>query len=497
MAENKGFKYHITSSIKASDYDQEFTTNILPDGGGEQFEQKLAFELTNLDVSIVNGLRRVIIAEVENASVGPEILLEESDNITVFNTEMLKERISLLPIHLDSTENLEDLRKNNGNIIFRIADRDNWSQPIKNEKNEDRIITCRDILVLEKRPSPVVQDVVVDLAGAAAIPVMEKEDDVVEEVVEADPELSKSQADISAKADEDKYNLLDSKDFFKYQDAYLVVLKKGESLYMTMFPEIGTGLKNARWQSCVPVYKFKTKKEFDDPNYTWTQDEDYNPVKDIQNYQLSKNDALNKYRTPEIFQLSLEYNGHYRPSLSWLLAVKSLKSKMKMFLEESRLIDGTNGKVSEKLRVEFSPKDRIRNLVTLTVLDEDHTLGNIMSSHYLYNLEKLVKIINPDNSDEIILSGFSHYRVPYVLDPIENQMILDFKTPEWSDKQVIEGFDKLVQNLQAEGETVNSYDDDFYLKNPAVRLMMIVVERVINILNDLEKEAKEIPKIIG
>lgn len=491
MAENKDFKYHISSSVKASDYDPEFTNKVLPDGGGEKFEQKLAFELTNLDTSIANGLRRVIIAEVESAAISPEILMDENDNITVFNTEMLKERFALLPIHLDSQEDLEELRKNR-NIIFKIANPNNWNKPITNEINEDRIITCRDILVLEK-----LQNVENEVLGEEnekdkELP-LEEDDEEGGEVLRQQQELETSQDNISLL---DKYNQLDSKDFFKYQDAFLAVLKKGESLYMTMFPEIGTGLKHARWQSCLPVYKFKNKKEYNNQDYDWSKDEEYDPIKDIQNYELSKNSAIGKYGTPEIFQISLEYNGHYRPSLAWRLAIQSLKNKIEWFLEEIRLIDGTNDKVSERLSVEFSPKDKIRNLVTLSILDEDHTLGNIIASHYLYNLERLVKIINPKNSDEIILSGFSHYRVPYVLDPIENKLLLVFKTPEWSDKQVMEGFDKFVAGLQAEGETVNSYDDDFYMKNPTVRLLMIVIERVLNILKPLENEARELSNVI-
>lgn len=450
------FKYHLKDSLRTT-RSIDFTTN------GEQpkpFETVLEFELQNLDSSIANALRRIVIAEVETVAISEDTDLLETDNITVFNTEFLKDRLVMLPIHFDTVKGFNLFKDKMSKIFFRICDPNDLTKPLINEDDQNRIITCNDIIILEE---------------------VELEEQLGEQLGD--------QPEESQPVGLEGYRILKTGDYFKYGNMFLLELKKGESIYLTMKPSVGLGIKHAKWHGAVIQYEFKSKKQYNDPNYNWKKDETYDPIRDFQDYQLSSNKFYGKYGSPENYKILLEYNGHFRPNLTWLLAIQSLKTKVEFFLENIRQISGKSGQVTETLKVEFS---KIPNLVKLILIKEDHTLGNVMFAHYLYNLENLVQIINKDKADEIILSGFSHYKVPYSLDPIQNKLEFMFKTPEWSQSQIQSGFDEYVKNLNNSNTVVNLYDTDFYMKNPTIRLLMIVTERVINMLNELEIEANNI-----
>ena len=82
---------------------QEFSSSIpLPkvDGIVEEHDM-LNFNVSNTNVSIVNGLRRTIISDIETAVIDTDdnsINIEH--NTTMFNNEILKQRLGCIPYML-------------------------------------------------------------------------------------------------------------------------------------------------------------------------------------------------------------------------------------------------------------------------------------------------------------------------------------------------------------------------------------------------------------
>jgi DNA-directed RNA polymerase alpha subunit len=361
--------------------------------------EQLDLKLKNIDVSLVNGLRRVLLAEVETASINGESNVTEETNVTIFNTEYLKDRLSMIPLYLENQQAIIELKRliKENRLVFRLAvDDGEYDKKIVNTSNDELNITCHHVITLFK--------------------------------------------------DGDTYTKFDI-NFFKY-DLYLLTLKKGESIWMEMYPSFGLGKTHARWQSGVVTYNFE------------------NDEKDI--YQSFKNyerdqSPYGKYGSPKIFNLTVEANGHYDPAFSWVMALDSLYSKIDDFREELFKIEKEESyTVSDKLRIEFSSD--VENLITLYVSDEDHTLGNIIMSHYLYNLDKKL-------NDTELLNSFSHYRIPTLLDPNGNKLVMMFKAPSGIDISL-----DLAYGI--------------FQTNVTLKLLAITVIDVLSIITGLKQEFK-------
>jgi DNA-directed RNA polymerase subunit L len=72
--------------------------------------------------------------------------------------------------------------------------------------------------------------------------------------------------------------------------------------------------------------------------------------------------------------------------------------------------------------------EETEGLIKLTIIDEDHTLGNIIRSHFLYQLElELVNSgIKGDNFVIALQDSMSQYKVPH---PLDNKLEILLKVP--------------------------------------------------------------------
>ena len=105
----------------------------------------LSFTLSNVNVSYANGLRRIIISEIPTVAI--ESYPHDKNNVTIFtnksrlNNELIKQRLSCVPIHINDLEDfpysdyvLEINKSNDSNVIIFITSEDFQIKNIKTGK---------------------------------------------------------------------------------------------------------------------------------------------------------------------------------------------------------------------------------------------------------------------------------------------------------------------------------------------------------------------------
>ena len=111
----------------------------------EEQNGALNFTLSNVNVSYANGLRRIILSEVPIIAI--ESFPNEKNNVTIhinksrLNNELLKQRLSCVPIHIDALNDfpyeeyiLEVNKGNDSNIITFVTSEDFQIKNIKTSK---------------------------------------------------------------------------------------------------------------------------------------------------------------------------------------------------------------------------------------------------------------------------------------------------------------------------------------------------------------------------
>ena len=109
---------------------------------------RLRFHISDINVSLVNGLRRTILADIPvlifkttpHEENGADIIV----NVTRFNNEIIKQRLSCIPIHIDDLkipyENLEVEihKKNEGMDVIYVTTEDFKIKDIQTDKYLER-----------------------------------------------------------------------------------------------------------------------------------------------------------------------------------------------------------------------------------------------------------------------------------------------------------------------------------------------------------------------
>ena len=101
----------------------------------------LKFELVNVNISIANSLRRIILSEIPcvvfKTSPYEESKAEIDINTTRMNNELIKQRLSCIPIHIN------DRNINIDNLVLEIDE--------KNDTDSIKIITTKDFKITDKQ----------------------------------------------------------------------------------------------------------------------------------------------------------------------------------------------------------------------------------------------------------------------------------------------------------------------------------------------------------
>ena len=444
----------------------------------------ITFDLTGLDISLVNGLRRIVMSEVESLGIS-EIKMNDTvelmkrqdkerfteDNITIFDTEFIKDRTSMIPIHIDSDA---DMRMAD-NLLLCLSDPSDPNMPIVNDNqdNTDKKILAKDLLVLRKMREDEDENPFLtfntDKVGY----------NTMNELTTGEEEKPLGGTLKSIKVI-DKYVIDDQEKWIKYPDMILAILKKGESLIIPVM-KISKGspkarvdnsekkeiVEDAKWMAAICNYKF-----------------DLGGIEKIdndaqQNYPKAGGELEQQiwghFESPAKFNVTLEYNGHMNPMLAWKKAIKILDKKLDWLqlamnkIRDQITINEYNYRNEEeraKLIVDLI-KDT-PGLVKLTIMDEDHTLGNIIRSHFLYNIE-LGLITQGFKDDEFVLAlqnSMSQYKIPH---PLDNKLEIVLKAP-------------VELNLNGIKQTLN-YDipDDDFIE---YRNTLVLLDHVLNRLGN-------------
>uniref|UniRef100_A0A6C0BEK7 DNA-directed RNA polymerase RpoA/D/Rpb3-type domain-containing protein n=1 Tax=viral metagenome TaxID=1070528 RepID=A0A6C0BEK7_9ZZZZ len=287
-------------------------------------KRSLEFQIVDVDLSIVNSIRRIIISEIPNVAFAFDPYSETNDikinvNSCALHNEFLAHRISLIPICFDYDE-IENFtpekyrfvlkKKNTGTEIMNVTSKDfdvynednvKMDEKFKNKLFPANTITKDHILITKLKP-----------------------------------------------------NLYD--------------LSKGEEIDIECSASKNIALSHARWS---PVSKCTFHNTIDEKavqNEIKTMD--IHEVNQFKTLQMYRHFIKNKYDEPSSFNFEIESECRLSPRY---LVKKAFEVLIEKFRVLSANIDNTS-------KIEINKLDNIESCYTLNIYDETHTLLNVLQS---------------------------------------------------------------------------------------------------------------------
>lgn len=312
----------------------------------------LRFQIDDVDVSVVNAIRRIGISEVETAVLyydpydSQESTVKIVENTGSLHNEFLGHRISLIPLHFDENE-LHDIV---------TGSRFRFQLKVHNTGNEIRPVHTKDFVVYDD--------------GGKVL-----DDEQKAKYLPADP-ITKSHILITRL----KPNISDA--------------AKGEMIHLEASPKIGKGAKNACWSPvslCVFSNRVDTsaaqaafEKKIAEvnearateskPGLTPPEVEEYRKrffIMDAQRYFYT-----NEYGEPSSFVFSIESVCGLSPAYIVFESLRILETKLTDFARKLTPTDSVVSMTESKTVV----VKRHNEHWEVTVANEGHTLGNVVQS---------------------------------------------------------------------------------------------------------------------
>ena len=368
--------------------------------GTLNFEIKSDNDDTNIDKSIINSIRRVILSEIPTVGIEESNIKIDKNNTSLHN-EYMGHRLSLIPLKI------HDLNYNNGYVI--ILD-------VENKKENTSIdITTKDLKFYKLK---------------------EKYKGV------EDLEISLDKYDLSKEIPEkEKKSILNP---FKFNgiDNYILLttLKNYDSdtnqyFKAIMYPNIGTGSYNSLYNNISTCsYSFHENKELLDSSLEEKLKTDTIPKTELKNF---KQDYVNKYKEryyhrtienePFWYDFILKSHNYYNSKGIFIYSLNILINKFENCLQNLKLllIDSTKSRYSVKTK---------QNVYTFIMNEENDTLGNVLQSN-------IVKYLNLDKN--IIGCGYIK------LHPLEEIIKLIITTkPNISELQLSDVVNELEEYIE-------------------------------------------------
>ena len=336
----------------------------------------MEMEVHNVDLSIVNALRRIILAEIPTVALAFDPIAESNEDIMIslnnsaLHNEFLAHRISLIPMHFNKKEiaafNPED-------YLFHLK--------VKNTGTDIIPVTTRNIVIKDAEGKPY-------------------SDSVHRRVFPADP-ITKDHILITKL----RPNIYSP--------------EKGESIDITFKASKNIAKNHSRWcpVSCCAFYNMvdekaatqgledKLAEEAKNRNRPLTQEETDKISKRFDTLMKYRFFYKNKYGEPSIFHFKIDSECGLHPEELFTQALDTLIAKLNTFAEEcaSPTTSITVNKVNATLH-------------DVVIENEDFTLLNVLQS-ILYNT-----LIRDQKTNKVL--EYIGYHQPH---PLDNKMVLKMK----------------------------------------------------------------------
>lgn len=287
----------------------------------ESSSKQIKFIVEDVDVSVVNSLRRIILSEIPNAAFAFDPNEESNDIIIHSNTgalhnEFLAHRLSLIPLHFDAKE-IENFDPSK--YTFKLK--------VQNKTSSILLVTTADFEIFDENGK-------------------KYDEKFHRQIFPADP-ITKDHILITKL----KPNLYD--------------LSRGEEIDVECKASIGIGKDHARW---CPVSKCTYFNSLDDALVNRTRatiaPADKNKFEHLDKYRLFKK---NKYDEPCSFEFEIETECKMTPKFLVKKAFDILKEQIESFAKS------------------FAQEMEVRNeMHHFTIHDTTHTMINVLQA-LIYN----------------------------------------------------------------------------------------------------------------
>jgi len=350
---------------------------------------KITFQGDEMDPTLINALRRTLIAEIPTYSLSKNLTPLSNTTVAFKNNECVIDRFSLMPIFVKDRQQANFLEQD---IYFYVCAQGDPDHPLVNEDDQDLEVNAWNLQIFDSHKNPV---------------------------------------------------KLSIKELILYNQP-LLKLRKGEEFHFRGQIAKGVGHYNTTFKGCRVAYKYENQVSLSKPS----PDSKKSPItgKPLETLQDKRDFQMNRWGNPQHISLTLKPLGHYEPAVCFEIALETLEQKLLIL---QNLLGNPNQYTSTKLQI--IPDTNIENRIIIKIQDivktEDflasHTIGEMVTRHMYY---KLIDKVN-NNLDKVRESLVSFRRM-HRLDPV---IIIDIKTPSGlyskSDDPPIQLFNETIDDL--------------------------------------------------
>ena len=357
-------------------------------------DKKIIFQVDNIDISILNSVRRVILSEIENVAFEFEPYNIDNQKIKIIkntcplHNEIIQQRLSMLPINFNVNEIIDF---NEDDYVFKINKKNDTTSIIDVNTGDIEIFNSNNVKYSkDKRERIFPKNVIINKPLT--------KDYIL--ITKLKPNLINNK-----EGDEIEIEMKASKNIAKNYSGFGFV---STCVYYNMVDD--TLAQNALK---------KNIKSFKESNSHLNKDELEKEINEItinfNNLDRSKYFHKNEYDEANKFQYIIESECLVSPKYLFFKALDIINSKI-----ETLLVNIVNKKYK------FNIVKNSNNLYELNIINEKHTLGNLIQSLF-YN-----KFIRDDEKKNINYIGY------YCPHPLENSCIIKVKlTDNDSDINII------------------------------------------------------------
>ena len=335
---------------------------------------KITFKVKDVDVSILNSIRRIILAEIENVAfefkpfnTGEEQKIKIITNTCPLHNEIIQQRLSMLPINLTVNEIL-DFDDNNYKFVINK----------KNETNKIVNVTTDDIEIFDNNNKK--YD---DKFTKRVFPKNKYSGDYLL-ITKLKPNLINikdgNEINIEMKATKDKAQNYSGFGYVSQCVYYNIVDEKKAEKELK-----------------------KRLEQFEKDNNP-TKEEKESFINDFNNLDRDRYFHKNDFDEPNYFEYMIESECLTSPEYLFYKALTILDNKLQNII--SKITDDS---------FTFEYVDNSKNMYDIKIENEKHTLGNLIQALF-YNI-----FIRKDNKQVVEYIG---YKCPH---PLENNMIIKIK----------------------------------------------------------------------